>query len=174
MIKENHPDRQGIRSIAINLSAFQCMQKDLPNSFIYIMERYGLPPTFFCFEIAGDALQSGGSVVRQNIARLTSAGCSVVLDRFGEENMDIRIFVDLPISGVKIDSRVVFSLYANNYMKNAVDLIGKISDELSKQFIVYGIEDENSYNMALDLGCHMLQGNHLSKVMSEKEFIECI
>ncbi|XME03752.1 EAL domain-containing protein [Lachnospiraceae bacterium C1.1] len=170
MIREVHPDKYGIRRVTVNLSAFQCMQKDMPNSFIYIMERYGIPATYFCFEISSDALQAGGVVIRQNIARLTSAGCSVLLDRFGEQNMDIRIFIDLPISGVKIDSRVVFSLYANNYMKNAVELIGKIAGELSKKLIIYGIEDDNIYRMVSDFDSQMVQGNYFSGLMSEREF----
>lgn len=172
MIKEISPDKYGIRRVGVNLSAFQCMQRDMPNSFIYIMERYNIPPAYFCFEIASEALQAGGVAIRQNIARLTSAGCSVVLDRFGEDNMDIRILVDLPIDGVKIDSRVVFSLYANNYMKNAVELIGKISTELSKDMIIYGLEDENSFKLASNLNCRLLQGNYYTRIMSEEEFID--
>ena len=171
MVASVHPGSYGLKKICINLSAFQCVQKKLTDSIILTMESYGVSPTLFCFEVASESLAFGGAVARTNIARLTAAGCDVVLDRYGQDNLDIRTFVDLPINGVKIDAQIVLSCLSNNYMKNAVALVGHIAAELRKSITIYGVEQETNLAELADLRYGLVQGNLFSQAMPEEEFI---
>ncbi|MCR5527084.1 MAG: EAL domain-containing protein [Lachnospiraceae bacterium] len=170
MINEVQPEKYGIRKIAINLSAYQCMQKNLVDSISVIMREYSISPTLLCFEIANDAIQIGGAAVRMNIARLTAAGCETFLDGFGQDNLDMRAFVDLPITGVKLDAGIVTTCLSNNYMKSAIELICHVAKELRKKVVIYGIETENDLREMDDIDCRFLQGNYFSRAMSQEEF----
>ncbi len=174
MINAVHPERYGIRKIAINLSAYQCMQKNLVDSISVIMREYGISPTFFSFEIANDALQIGGAAVRMNIARLTAAGCETFLDGFGQNNLDMRAFIDLPITGVKLDAGTVTTCLSNNYMKSAVELICHVAKELRKKVVIYGIETQKDLDGLKNIDCRFLQGNFFSKAMSQEDFRKTI
>ena len=171
MIADVHPWNYGLKKICVNLSPYQCMQKNLTDVIIQIMERYGISPTTLCFEVSSDSLAVGGAVARTNIARLTAAGCDVVLDKYGQDNLDLRTFVDLPINGVKLDARMVLTCLSNSYMKNAVALVGHIAAELRKTVTIYGIEKETSLTELSGMQYNLVQGNLFSQAMPEDSFI---
>lgn len=160
----------GLEYIEINLSVAQCMQADLADNILRIMQRYGVTPDKINLEITETAASYSQNIMMENLEKLTQAGISFSLDDYGTGYSNIKSVASLPITIVKLDKTFVDS--EDNprmwiVLKNTI----KMLKDMNMHIVVEGIETESLVKKFTELNCEYIQGYYYSKPIPESDFV---
>ncbi len=160
----------GLDYIEINLSVAQCMQTDLADKVLQIMNKYGVTPDKINLEITETAASYAQNVMMNNLEKLTQAGISFSLDDYGTGYSNIKSVASLPISIVKLDKTFVDE--EDNprmwiVLKNTI----KMLKDMDMSIVVEGVESAELAKKFADLDCEYIQGYYYSKPVPKSDFI---
>ncbi|MBQ5320133.1 MAG: EAL domain-containing protein [Oscillospiraceae bacterium] len=160
----------GLDYIEINLSVAQCMQTDLADKVLQIMNKYGVTPDKINLEITETAASYAQNVMVNNLEKLTQAGISFSLDDYGTGYSNIKSVASLPISIVKLDKTFVDE--ENNprmwiVLKNTI----KMLKDMDMSIVVEGVENAELAKKFAELDCEFIQGYYYSKPVPKSDFI---
>ena len=173
-IKENNPAQYGLRYIEVNLSAVQCAYAPLADTYIAIMERYGISPQMINLEITETAVFGTKKVVLDNMNRLIDYGVSFSLDDFGTGQSNLNYIVDMPVSIIKFDRGMTNSYFENGKAKYVMDAAMHMIHGMQLKIVSEGIETGEQYEIMEALGINYIQGYYFSKPLEEPAFLEFI
>lgn len=163
----------GIDYIEINLSVVQCMQVNLANEILDVLNKYNVPVNKINLEITETAAANAQNIMSENLNTLSEAGIKFSLDDFGTGYSNMRRVASLPLSIVKLDKT-----FANMEESPKMDIVLKNTIKMLKamnmKIVVEGIETESLVNRFSDLKCEYIQGYYYSKPVPEKDFVEFI
>lgn len=171
-IKENNPAQYGIQYIEVNLSAIQCAYDLLADTYIAIMEKYGVSPQFINLEITETAALGAKKTVQENMNKLIDYGVSFSLDDFGTGQSNLNYIVDMPVSIVKFDRSMTNSYFENGKAKYVMDAAMHMIHGMQLKIVSEGIETKKQYDIMERLGINYIQGYYFSKPLREQDFIE--
>ncbi len=160
----------GLDYIEINLSVAQCMQTDLADKVLQIMNKYGVTPDKINLEITETAASYAQNVMMNNLEKLTQAGISFSLDDYGTGYSNIKSVASLPISIVKLDKTFVDE--EDNprmwiVLKNTI----KMLKDMDMSIVVEGVENAELAKKFAELDCEYIQGYYYSKPVPKSDFI---
>lgn len=160
----------GLDYIEINLSVAQCMQTDLADKVLQIMNKYGVTPDKINLEITETAASYAQNVMMNNLEKLTQAGISFSLDDYGTGYSNIKSVASLPISIVKLDKTFVDE--EDNprmwiVLKNTI----KMLKDMDMSIVVEGVENAELAKKFAELNCEFIQGYYYSKPVPKSDFI---
>ena len=169
-ISGNEFKELGLDYIEINLSVAQCMQTDLADKVLEIMNKYGVTPDKINLEITETAASYAQNVMMNNLEKLTQAGISFSLDDYGTGYSNIKSVASLPISIVKLDKTFVDE--EDNprmwiVLKNTI----KMLKDMDMSIVVEGVESAELAKKFADLDCEFIQGYYYSKPVPKSDFI---
>ena len=172
-VSENNMDALGLEYIEVNLSAVQCMQENLAESYIEIMERHKVNPKYINLEITETA-QSTRLILLKNMEILKEYGVSFSLDDFGTGNSNLNYVIEMPVKIVKFDKTMVDSYFENRIasfvMNSTIDMI----KGLGHKIVFEGIETDEQINQLSKMNVDYIQGYYYSKPIDRITFIEFI
>ncbi|MBQ8176559.1 MAG: EAL domain-containing protein [Oscillospiraceae bacterium] len=160
----------GLDYIEINLSVAQCMQTDLADKVLQIMNKYGVTPDKINLEITETAASYAQNVMMNNLEKLTQAGISFSLDDYGTGYSNIKSVASLPISIVKLDKTFVDE--EDNprmwiVLKNTI----KMLKDMDMSIVVEGVENAELAKKFAELNCEYIQGYYYSRPVPKSDFI---
>ncbi len=160
----------GLDYIEINLSVAQCMQTDLADKVLQIMNKYGVTPDKINLEITETAASYAQNVMMNNLEKLKQAGISFSLDDYGTGYSNIKSVASLPISIVKLDKTFVDE--EDNprmwiVLKNTI----KMLKDMDMSIVVEGVESAELAKKFAELDCEFIQGYYYSKPVPKSDFI---
>lgn len=164
-------ERLGLEYIEINLSVAQCMQADLADKVLEVINRYGVSPSKINLEITETAANHAQNIMTSNIDRLIDAGISFSLDDYGTGYSNIKSVASLPLSIVKLDKSFV-NEEDNPRMWIVLQNTVKMLKDMDMHIVVEGVETEQIVDKFSALDCEYIQGYYYSKPIPEQEFIE--
>ena len=147
----------------INLSA---QTLNTPTICDLVQERLlatGLDPAAIIFEITETAAISDLSAAASLLARLRDLGCRTALDDFGSGMSSFAYLQELPVDIVKIDGRFVKHIATNPVDKAMVRAMNDIAHALGKKTIAEFVENEEAFQILIELGVDFGQGYHLGR-----------
>ena len=156
--------------IEINLSVAQCMQTDLADKVLHIMNKYGVTPDKINLEITETAASYAQNVMMNNLEKLTQAGISFSLDDYGTGYSNIKSVASLPISIVKLDKTFV-NEEDNPRMWIVLKNTIKMLKDMDMSIVVEGVESAELAKKFADLNCEFIQGYYYSKPVPKSDFI---
>lgn len=159
--------------IEINLSPAQCMENDLAQNMISIMNKNHVHPKQVNFEITETASNELQNSVMDNITALHDAGINFSLDDFGTGYSNMTRIAAMPFRIIKLDK--TFTQIDNNpnliiVLENVIKMI----KALNMKVVVEGIETKELVDIFSDMDCEYIQGYYYSKPLPKKDFIEFI
>ncbi len=160
----------GLDYIEINLSVAQCMQSDLADKVLEIMNKYGVAPDKINLEITETAASYAQNVMMNNLEKLTQAGISFSLDDYGTGYSNIKSVASLPISIVKLDKTFVDE-EDNPRMWIVLQNTIKMLKDMDMSIVVEGVENAELAKKFADLNCEFIQGYYYSKPVPKSDFI---
>ena len=160
----------GLDYIEINLSVAQCMQSDLADKVLEIMNKYGVAPDKINLEITETAASYAQNVMMNNLEKLTQAGISFSLDDYGTGYSNIKSVASLPISIVKLDKAFVDE-EDNPRMWIVLQNTIKMLKDMDMSIVVEGVENAELAKKFADLNCEFIQGYYYSKPVPKSDFI---
>lgn len=164
----------GVEYIEVNLSTVQCMQENLSQSLLAIMEEYGISPKRVNFEITETAHSLNDRILINTMNSLIDKGAAFSMDDYGTGFSTANYLIRLPLEIVKIDKSILWPAMQNDDAMNVLKHTVLMLKSLNKGIVVEGVEDENMARTLIDMGVDHLQGYYYSKPIPERDYLEFV
>jgi EAL domain-containing protein (putative c-di-GMP-specific phosphodiesterase class I) len=128
--------------------------------------------TQLTIEITESSLLTDHQKTFEILKKLKDMGVKISIDDFGTGYSSLSYFKNIPASELKIDQSFVSKILTSKTDRQIIKTIIAIAKEFALQVTAEGIEDEETYNMLLDLGCDVGQGFFMGRPMPLGKFVE--
>ncbi|HEV8436406.1 MAG TPA: EAL domain-containing protein [Thermoanaerobaculia bacterium] len=164
--------REGLDlAVAVNLSALDLFDSELPVFISGLLTEAGLPPASIVLEITESAVMKDAAFAQKMLADLKRRGVCLAIDDFGTGYSSLAHLKRLPVDELKIDKSFVLNL-----TETAADdlVIVRSTIELGHNMglvvIAEGVETAESWAILKRLGCDMAQGYFMTKPLPAEAF----
>lgn len=172
MMAQTDISKYGIEYIEINLSAMQCIQKDLRERFAEIRNKYQIPAEMINLEITETATIQSSEQLKTFMDNMNQDGIAFSLDDYGSGLASVNYLIHYPFVIVKLDKEMVWAAVKQ---ENAA-IILKHTIEMMKALNLYivaeGVETEEQAERLEDMGCDLFQGYLYARPMPQEGFVE--
>ena len=165
-------DRKGLRlpTVAVNLSAEELRDPQLPDRLRWTLDRFQLAPSRLTVEVLESVVAGDGDeIIASNIRRIAAMGCGVDLDDFGTGNASITAIRRFALSRLKIDRSFVREVDQNRDQQKLVTAILSLAERLGLDTLAEGVETQAEHALLAQLGCGHVQGYVIAKPMPAEE-----
>ncbi len=170
-LKSGQAQKMGVKYIEVNLSVLQCVQDELADSLLSIMDSYGIPPEQINFEITETAGLANYDALLKNMNTLISKGVTFSMDDYGTGFSTANYLISLPMDIVKIDKSILWPAMENQeafvILRHTVEML----KSLKKKIVVEGVETVEMAQLLIDMGCDYLQGFYYQRPVPMREYI---
>jgi diguanylate cyclase (GGDEF)-like protein/PAS domain S-box-containing protein len=151
--------------VAVNLSAAQFRDGDLPGIVADILRRTGLPAGRLELEVTESLLIEDTEVALTVLRSLKKLGVTIALDDFGTGYSSLSYLRMFPFDKIKIDKSFIGELDTDPGARSIVGAILAMGRNLDMDVIAEGIETEQQLAIMRRLCCPEIQGFLLGKPM---------
>jgi EAL domain-containing protein (putative c-di-GMP-specific phosphodiesterase class I) len=96
------------------------------------------------------------------------------MDDFGTGYSSLATLRDLPIDVLKLDRSFITDLGRHDRSTATVDAVIRLADALDLEVVAEGVEDEQQYEHLRALGCHRIQGFHISRPVPSDAILDLL
>ncbi len=171
---ENKLWTKGIEYIGINMSPLQCIQPDLSEKFIEIMDEYKLDYSRISLEVTEVADAVSGRIFRENMQALIKNGVRFALDGYGAGYSGLSTLVDHPFSIIKLDKSMLWSAMKNDNAMTVLRQTVRMMKQLGLELIAEGVETDEQAQVLAYYGCDFFQGFFYAKPQPGEAFVKLI
>ena len=156
----HHIRREGldVTHISVNLSRIDFQLNDMLQEVKSICCAYGVPRGFLHIEITESALNESDAFLRQEIARLRSAGFELWMDDFGSGYSSLNNLKDFQFDMIKIDMAFLRDFETKPQSRVIISAVVDMAKKLGLHTLAEGVETEEQYAFLKSIGCEVLQG----------------
>lgn len=148
---------------SINLSGPSLIDDTLVDTILYLLHKYSLNASDFCFEITETAAIQNLAYATRFINSLKSKGFTFALDDFGAGFSSFGYLRNLPVDYVKIDGSFVQNVDESNISYAMVDSINSVGHVMGLATIAEFVGSEAIKNKLEELEVDYGQGYYFSK-----------
>ncbi len=158
----------GFSYMVLKLSTSLAMQKNFTDLIWNLRSKYGVHPEHICFAFRETVYNAMGENYEENINKLSIQGYRLALDGYGRGYTDITHLSQLPVSIIILDEVLVNEAESE---KTGTLLRGTIRmlKETDLSVVAPGVFDKETYNMLMDMGCDLMQGQLINDWITKKE-----
>lgn len=171
-MKSGAAQRLGVKYVEVNLSVLQCVQEQLSDHLMQMMEEYGIPPEQINFEITETAGLANYEALLKNMNSLIAHGVTFSMDDYGTGFSTANYLISLPMDIVKIDKSILWPAMENEeafvILRHTVEML----KSLNKRIVVEGVETKDMAQLLIDMGCDYLQGYYYQKPVPADKYLE--
>lgn len=161
-----------IEEIHINVSAIQCMQPDMSEQVLSIIDKYQVPPEMIYLEVTEQATMSATLLMREHMKKLGERGVHFALDDYGTGNSNCSYLIDFSFQKVKFDRFMMQAYFekedAKVILQNEIGTLKKLGISV----VVEGIETREQVEEMENQKVDYIQGYYYAKPMPGTEFLE--
>ncbi len=160
---------QGLRMrVAVNLSAHQLHQADLPQRVADALRKHQINPDLLTCEITESVAMENTEATMQFFKELAAVGVHISIDDFGSGYSSLAYLRKLPAGELKIDRAFVLDLEQSEEARAIAGAVVQLARALNLKVVAEGVETEAQFQILRTLGCDELQGFLFAKPMSAK------
>jgi diguanylate cyclase (GGDEF)-like protein len=145
-------------TMAINLSMRQFKDERLVHEIASIFEDYDIQAGDIEFELTESSFMENIDLVSLCMRPLAFFGINFALDNFGTGNSSFLHLQRLPISSVKLASRLLTELQRNASDRRLVAAMINLAHNLGKIVVAEGVETLEQKRWLYESGCSQMQG----------------
>jgi EAL domain-containing protein (putative c-di-GMP-specific phosphodiesterase class I) len=149
--------------IAVNLSARQFNDPQLPRMVARALRDTGLPPRLLELEITESTAMQQTDVTLSTLNKLKQLGVSIAIDDFGTGYSSLSYLRRFPVDKVKIDRSFVAEVPADRDQGAIVSAIVALAHALQIRVVAEGVETEAQREFLRSCGCDFIQGYLVGK-----------
>ena len=150
-------------SMAVNLSAWNLQDPQLPDTMEQMLEKYDVPAGQLTLEITESAMMSDPLRARQI---LSDMGVKLAVDDFGTGFSSLGYLKMLPVHDLKIDRSFVINMGGDENDAIIVHSIIELAHNLGLKVIAEGVENQQTLLHLQQQKCDMAQGFHIAAPLS--------
>jgi diguanylate cyclase (GGDEF)-like protein len=156
-------------SIAVNLSARNLLDLQLPEDISALLEKWNVDPHYLELEITESTIMADPVRAVEVLTRLSEMGIRFSVDDFGTGYSSLAYLKRLPVNELKIDRSFVTNMVNDDndaiIVRSTIDL----GRNLGLQVVAEGVETEEVWESLHGLGCDVAQGYYLSRPVPAEE-----
>lgn len=162
----------GDLSISFNASSSLLSHPEFVNRLVWGVEAGGLSREQVAIEVLETT--AFGKVTENSshaatIRDLRDAGFKVYLDDFGVGYAGLAHLAELAVSGVKIDRSLIQNVRAEDTAAKIVRKIIELCNDLGLDVVAEGVEDRQTADALLNMGCTTVQGYWISRPLRPED-----
>ena len=155
--------------MAVNLSARQFQQKDLPQLVARIIKESGIPSGLLELEITESVAMNHPQETISHLLKFKEMGVALAIDDFGTGYSSLNYLKLFPVDRLKIDKSFVHNIeFGNNDAAIAAATIA-LAHTLGLQVIAEGVETGAQLGFLKDQECEVVQGFFYSRPLPAGE-----
>jgi diguanylate cyclase (GGDEF)-like protein/PAS domain S-box-containing protein len=158
--------------IAVNLSAHDVQDVDLPELIAHLLADSGVPPSALRLEITETALVAEPWQALKILSRLCETGVRVAIDDFGTGYSSLAYLKELPIHEIKIDRTFVRDMTSHAKDLAIVRSTIALGHNLGLEVVAEGVEDQATFDVLRTMGCDVAQGFHISRPLAAPDLAQ--
>ena len=155
--------------VAVNLSARQLQDRQLPESIAAAVQRHRAKAGRLQIELTESAVMADAERALEILTRIDEQGIGVSIDDFGTGYSSLSYLRRLPVSEIKIDRSFIRGLARNDSDAVIVRSIIDLGHNLGLTVVAEGVEEEAALSTLTGLGCDVVQGFLLSRPLPALE-----
>ncbi|WP_265943879.1 EAL domain-containing protein [Dechloromonas sp. A34] len=155
--------------VAVNISAQQFAQQDLPRMVAMALDEYGLPPQLLELELTESLLMRNASRATNVLNTLRSMHIHVSIDDFGTGYSSLSYLKQFPVQSLKIDRSFVCEIGEHGEPVKLASAIIAMAHELELSVIAEGVETEAQRDYLSERGCDQFQGYLFGRPLPAEE-----
>jgi diguanylate cyclase (GGDEF)-like protein/PAS domain S-box-containing protein len=159
-------------TVSINVSARQLLDPAFIGMVEQALVQHGLAPRQLELELTERVLIGDGDQVRVALGRLRELGVSISLDDFGTGYSSLSYLTQFQINTLKIDRSFVTDMVASQRSNALVATIVAMGQSLGLQLVAEGVETAGQASALEAMGCHYLQGYHISRPVAAAQLLQ--
>ncbi len=146
--------------LSVNLSA-----NDLADSHMVeqIVESAAANAHKLTLEITETALMRDVKMVQRNVERLKQAGISLSLDDYGTGYSSLEYLKAFSFDEIKIDQMFISDMTRIDRNLKLTKASIELGHNLGARVVAEGVEDRETADMLIDMGCDVLQGYYIGR-----------
>lgn len=144
--------------VAVNLSAVQLSQPDLPARIARILASSGLEPARLEIEVTESSIISDVEASLALLRQIRDLGVSVALDDFGTGYSALSSLRAFPFNRIKLDRGFVSDLEQSDEARAIVHSVLMLGQSLGTPVLAEGVENEAQLAFLRAAGCQTIQG----------------
>jgi predicted signal transduction protein with EAL and GGDEF domain/DNA-binding response OmpR family regulator len=156
--------------MAINLSARQLAEPDLPRRVHEALINNGLPAKAVELELTETCVISADVETKARLASLRAMGLHVALDDFGTGYSSLGQIRRLPVDCLKLDRSLIADLRLDRGAQGIVAAVFAIARTLGLRSCAEGVEDAATLEILQGFGCDEAQGYYIAKPLTADGF----
>ena len=149
--------------VAINLSAIDLADPELPGAVLERLRHHGIPATQVIVEVTESAVLADLDRAIASLNVLRADGLRVSVDDFGTGQSSLGQLKHLPADELKIDKSFVLQLAPGSEDERIVQSIVQLGHALGLKVVAEGLETEAGLDVLARLQCDVAQGYHFSR-----------
>jgi diguanylate cyclase (GGDEF)-like protein len=158
--------------IAVNLSARNLLEADLPDRISAALFEHGVPSRLLALEITESAVVEDPVRAEEVVRALVELGIRVAIDDFGTGYSSMAALTRLPLECLKIDRSFVMDLDEDGPGTTIVTASIRLAHDLGMRVVAEGVETTRQLDRLRELGCDVVQGYLLARPMPATDAAE--
>jgi len=143
--------------LSVNVSPIQLQQPEFAHQVSKLLTKNQCPMEHLVLEITETA-DLVDDQIKTTLLELNELGVALAIDDFGTGYANFTNLTQLPISKVKIDRSLILSAASGKKHRRLFERVVRMSYELGFEIIVEGVETPEELAIAVEAGCHVIQG----------------
>ncbi len=156
--------------VAVNLSAYQFRQKDLPEFIASVLQEEGLLPSCLELEVTESVVMHNPAEAARILERLHGQGIHISVDDFGTGYSSLSYLKQFRLDTLKIDRSFVRDISSDADDAAIVRSVIALAHSLRLKVIAEGVETDEQLDFLRELGCDEYQGYLRSKPLPAAQF----
>jgi EAL domain-containing protein (putative c-di-GMP-specific phosphodiesterase class I) len=157
-------------NIAVNISARNLLDADLPGKVTAALADAGVQPSALTLEITEDSIMADPQRSLAVLGRIHAGGVRLAIDDFGTGYSSLSYLKQLPVDEVKIDKSFVISMALDESDATIVRSTIDLGHNLGLRVVAEGVETVEAYDQLLQGGCDEAQGYLFSRPLPAGQF----
>ncbi len=157
-------------SIAINLSARDLMDPELPDRISRILAEKSVPPKAITLEITESNIMEDPKRAQMTVAQLSNMGLKISIDDFGTGYSSFAYLKNLQVNELKIDKSFIIDMTPNSEDIKIVRSTIDLAHNMGLKVVAEGIENKMVLELLKTMGCDYGQGYYIARPMPVEDF----
>jgi len=158
--------------IAVNLSAQQFLQSNLPAIIKESLETAGIEPDLLELELTESMLMRNANHTIDILSRLRQMGISLSIDDFGTGYSSLSYLKQFEVNLLKIDRSFVADIQSADTGGTIAVAVIELAHALGLKVVAEGVETDVQCRFLLDHGCDIFQGYLFSRPVPAHDFAQ--
>jgi diguanylate cyclase (GGDEF)-like protein/PAS domain S-box-containing protein len=156
-------------TMAVNLSARQFKQNNLPHLVKTILTETGLAAKYLELELTESLAFENSEKLILTLTQLKAMGLQITIDDFGTGYSSLSYLKHLPLDRLKIDISFIHDIVIDKGDEAIAQIIILLGHSLRLKVIAEGVETNEQLKILLAQGCDEIQGFYYSEALCVKD-----